>query len=373
MSIVSRHIAPVLVLAMIGSAYAGVYRSGETVRINAGDSLATDLVAGSRDIEVAGYVDDDVYAGCQRLVIAGDVTDDVLAACQQLTVGGKVGDKLVGFAQNILIDGEIGGDVLAYAADVRVTKRGHIRGNLHLGTGSFRLDGGRIDGWVRGGAGSLSLNGSVGDSLRLEAGSVEFGPDYRAQGTTLIAGRPIDRETLTNAPEDLQLVIKKELPFYRTRFFYWSFISMFIVGVLGIAVFRKFSRNLINYARGNLALNLGVGLLFLLATPVVILILAVLILTIPMALILLAFYVVLLYLGSIITGMWLGYALLSLKGSDRARTNLFVALLVGLILVGLLTKIPLVGWLIHLAIICFGSGSFVAYFWNLRKTEVQAA
>lgn len=355
-----------LVLATLSNLQGAEFRSNDNIRVNAGDTLATDLFAGSRSVDIRGYVDGDVYAGCQTVDIDGQVAEDVIVACQKLVVRGTVGDMVIGFAQSIVIDGQVGGDVLAFCGDVKVTGRGHIKGNLYVGTGHLSLDGGRVDGWLRGGAGEAYLNGSVADSVRLEAGHVRFGKEYQAKSTKLVVASPLSRDRAKNLPDNLEIVIKEEQGFYESKFFYWSFLSMFIVGLLMVLGLKDFTRSYLAFSGANALQNSGVGLLFLIATPIAVAIFVVMVLTIPVALILSALYLILLYLSSVFAALLIGNYLLSLMAKNNDQANPVWQLLVGLALITLLAQLPYLGWLVRLAAICLGSGAVLAYLWSLR-------
>lgn len=353
--------------ASVASGLGADYRGNENVRVEAGDSLFADLISGSRYVDIMGYVDGDVYSGCERMNVEGEIKDDFFAGAREITVKGKVGGMVVGAGQSVTIDGEVGSDVIAFGAEVRITPRAHIKGNLFVGSGSLMFDGGRVDGWIKGGVGQLYLNGSVGEPVSLEAGDVRFGNDYYApQGTRLTLPKDLDSH-MPNLPNNLEIEIKNRKAFYQSGFFYWSLVSMFVVGLLISLIFKNFTHNLLDVARRNIFKNTGIGFLFLIAAPIAIIILIALILTIPAALILLALYFILLYLSSILTGLYAGKYIFELLGKKSEQPNLVLSLIVGLILVVLFPKLPFIGWLIKLAVISFGMGSFVVYLWGFRQ------
>jgi len=357
-------------LAIVSFVKGGDYRSGKAVRVNATDSLSTDLLAGARYVDILGYIDGDIYSGGQKINIEGEVTDNVMVCGQELAIRGKVGGMVMGCFESILIDGEVAGDVIVFGGEVRITERAHIKGSLFVGTSAFYFEGGQIDGEIGGGAADVYLNGSVGKSVELEAGKVDFGPDYHAAlGTEL----QLEKEMKGgNIPEDLEITLKKKSAFYQSKFFYWSFIAMLIVGFLITKFFKTFISELVNFASEDLLKNAGFGLLFLLIVPLVTIVLLILILTIPIALILLGLYIILIYISSIFTGIFIGDHILSLTGKEKLRGNLFLPLLIGLVLIVFLQNLPFIGWLIRFAAVCLGSGSFVLYLWHLVKTRPKA-
>lgn len=363
----------ILVLIFVSITNAAEYRADESVYVNKGDTLESDLFAGAKYVEVLGTLKGDIYAGCQELRIEGEVYDDVIAACQNLSINSKVGDQVVGFAERITIDSEIGGDVLAFGGTVRITKNAHIKGSLYVGTGNLLFEGGRIDGEINGGAGKAYLNGYVGKTVELGAGTVGFGKDYNAvNGTKLKLHKPLPKGA-ENVPDNLEVIIQEREYFFQGFFFYWSIVAMFVVGLLMVTLFKNFSLDLITYGKKYMLKNVGLGFLFLVVTPIVIVILAVLVLTIPVSLMLLAVYLILLYLSSIIAGLFIGDYFMGMLKKNGNSANLILSLLLGIILIALIPKIPFIGWLSSLLFICFGLGTFVLYIYQLSKAKQQAA
>lgn len=359
----------ILCLAAL-SLTAAEYRGAETVRVLDGDTLGTDLFAGCRTVDIEGFVNGDVYAGCERITVRGEVVQDVLAGCESLEIRGKVGDMVIFFGSDLLVDGEIGGDVLAFGGKVRITERGVIKGNLIVGVGDLLLEGGRVEGYVRGGAGYARLNGAVGQYLEMQAGHVRFGSNYSAPGgSKLTLPKELDPEKSGPLPDNLEIKIEKRRLFFQSLVFYWWLIALLITGLLLAALFKNFSRDYLAFAGKDFGKHLGVGFLALVAVPVGILILLLLVVTIPVGLILLALYLILLYLSLIFTALFAGDYLWKLFQKESPGTSLVWPVVLGVILVVLVPKIPFLGWLVSLAVICFGLGSFITYIWNLRRSN----
>ena len=136
-----------------------------------------------------------------------------------------------------------------------------------------------------------------------------------------------------------------------------------------IAFFKDFSRDYVAFAGRDIAKHLGIGFLAFVAAPVAIIILLILVFTIPVALITLAIYLILLYLSFVFTALYVGDYLLGLIRKNESAKPLVWPLLLGVILVLLFPKLPFIGWLFSLVIICFGLGTFVSYIWNLKQTN----
>jgi len=360
-----------LILTSIGST--AEYKAGQSVYITEKDTLKTDLFTGAETVTISGILKGDLFAGCKHLVIKGEVEDDVIVGCQTLRVGSKVGDQVIGFAQNIIIDSEVGGDVLAYAEEVWITNNAHIMGNLHVGTGNLNFEGGIIEGKILGGAKKAFLNGEVSKNVDLKLDEVQFGKKYNAvNGTSLKLHKPI-KEDAEFVPENLEISYFEAKRFFQGLFFYWSLVSMFIVGVLLISIFKNFSIDLVSYAKQNLWKNLGFGAIFFVIVPIAIIILAILVLTIPVSLMLLAIYLIVLYLSSVICGLVLGDYLIEKVKKNGNSTHLIWSLVFGIFLIALIPQIPAVGWLFSLLFICFGMGTLILFVYQLSRNSKQVA
>ena len=346
--------------------YAAEYLAREVVKISEQDTAYSDIFTGARYVDILGVVDGDVYAGCQAFTLEGEIEDDLWAGCRSLEIRGNVKDNVFGAAGTIVIDGEIGGDVIAYSGSVRITDRAKIKGNLYVGSGQLFFDGGRIGGNIKGGAGMIHLNGNVKGKVELEGKKVSFGPNYQAgDGTQLTLERELNRENMPNIPADLEVIIKEHKHFYNSVFFFWFFLSLLIVGIIIIALFKNFCLDYISHSRENPLKHLGLGFLVVIVTPIVLAVLMVLILTIPVGLILSAFYLILLYIGIVFASLFSGDYLLKLFKKD-GKSSLFWPLVLGIVIFVLLIQIPFVGFIFNLIVISFGSGSLISYIWKLK-------
>ena len=364
----------IILIFLAGLLHANTYKSGEVVRLSENDTLVNDLICAGRYIEIQGHLAGDLFSGSEQMTLDGTIEDDIVAAGRTVLIKGSVGDMVIGMGEKVLIDGEVGGDVLVFGGEVRFTERATVNGNVYVGAGNVRLEGGQIGGWLKGGAGTVWLNGSVAGRVILETGEVDFGPDYQAeQGTKLTLPEPLDRDNMAYVPEDLEIVIEEKEAFYESGFFYWSLISMFVSGLLLGLVFKQTTRNLLEYASQSVLKNTGIGFLIVFLTPFATALLIVPLITLPLALILGAIYLITLYVGLLFSGLFLGSYLFSMLQKGQALGSLIAPFVIGLIILVLATEIPYLGTLIKLILVCIGTGSIVTYFWQLKKSSPAIA
>jgi hypothetical protein len=91
------------------------------------------------------------------------------------------------------------------------------------------------------------------------------------------------------------------------------------------------------------------------------------------SLILAALYGILLYLGLLFSSLFLGSYLLSLIQRGEALGSLILPYIIGIIIMILVTKIPYLGTLIKVGLICLGSGSIITFLWTLKKGAMETA
>ncbi len=357
----------VLLVAAINTD-AAEYFSGKTIKVAFGDTLDQDLFAGCNEIQIFGYAAGDIYGACESFKIEGKVSDDVLAACRSFELNGIIDDGLIVFAETITIAGTVRGDVLAFGREVRLTDRTKLEGNIFIGTGEFYQDGATIAGNVSGGSGKVYLNGKIGGKVELEVQNIEFGSGYSAGGGTIITvPEGFDESSISFAPSDLEIYYEETDYFFQTGFFYWSFFAFLVTGLLIILVFKNSSKDYVSYARSNLPVSLGAGVIFAIVTPTVLTIISFFVITIPAALIVFFIYLILIYLSFIFSAIYAGDYLRNLVFKTNGDRSLIWPLVIGLIVICLAVQIPYLGWLFGITFICFGSGSLIMYIWHTKK------
>jgi len=353
--------------------YGADYRGGESIYINTGDSVTTDLFVSARYVELNAPVADDIYAACQEIVVNDEVGDDLLAFCQAVTVKGHVQDMVLGFAQKITIDNTVEGDVLAFGSEVHLTPNAHIKGSLLVGCGTLTIDGGKIEGGISGGSGQAYLNGAVNGKVSLNAGNIRFGDNYNAAGGTSITLHEPLKEEIKNSPADLEISVEPQKHFFQSGFFFWAFAAALVTGLFMITFFKDFSREISLFARTYALKNSGIGSLLLFMIPVIIIILLVLIITIPISLMFTAVYLFLLYISTIVSGLALGCYIMDKFRKNGRPSKLFLSLFIGLIIIFLIVETPYIGWIFSFAALVLGMGSFVMYFYNKLPGKEQNA
>ncbi|MDY6817606.1 MAG: polymer-forming cytoskeletal protein [Halobacteriales archaeon] len=292
------------------------------------------------------------------VVVAADETVDGLqASAGTVIIRGTVDGDLRAFAGNVFIEGNVTGDVEAFAGNVRVA--GTIDGDLQVFGGNLLVEpSGRIGGTLEAGVGSLTIAGTVGDTVRADSGSITLAPTARIDGDVVYAGELTDEgATVTGSvirDQDLELGGQPSVPSVPGWIFgvYGGLVTL-AVGLVLLLAFPDFSSHVADRALDQPARTAGIGLLVLLGVPIGMVIVMLTLVGIPLAIAGFLVFGLGLWIGSVYGRFAVGVWILSLLD----RHHRWVALLVGVLVVGLLTRIPWIGGLFDFVVVLLGFGA----------------
>ncbi|MGH2471527.1 MAG: hypothetical protein ACRDG6_03860 [Candidatus Limnocylindria bacterium] len=338
-----------------------LYAFGVNISING--TIKGDLIATGQNISVDGNVTGDVIAGANSISIRGQVGGSVRAAGQALFVDGKITNDLVfgGNQFELTANGRVGRDALIAAGTTTIS--GQIARDLQVGSSNAKIDGG-VGGDVLASVERLQLTdrATVGGDLKYTSST-----EAQIANTSSVKGA-IQRETpdrgqapLVTGPAALVLDWLKGL------------IGLLILGILVVFFFPGFSRRAGEALVRSPWMSLAVGALVLVGVPilaVVFFVVGVLIGGWWIGFVVLALYGVVLALSIPVAGVGVGGALLRL---GRRPVPVWLALLIGLVVLLLVALIPILGPLVFFIACLFGMGATVIAVVGNRRAEVAAA
>jgi cytoskeletal protein CcmA (bactofilin family) len=400
----------VVVLWMVPTTHASEVRSGDTLIIEAGETINDDVYALAQTVIVNGTIEGDLIAFATDVTINGRVTGDLLGAGQSVVINGTVEDdvRMAGAVLQLGANGQVGDEVMSAGYSLDMQSGSQVGGDLTFLGGQATIDG-TIGGDLMVNAGSLAFNGTVAGDANVAVGGAEtqpainplqFMPDAPdmptvAPGLTVGDNAKVGGEVNIEVPDraiaadvpaelnpnvevsaapvattnDSNLFVDSGMKFIG-RFLVFAIAAIFVVWLASI---------LLQEATGFLSekplpsLGWGALLYFVLpifavvifgAASIVALILGliglgsiattIIVFTVMiLAAALLAFIVILALLTKIVAG----YALGKLIFRSRPDTNFWVVMLVGLAIVALLIALPIAGGLLNLLISMMGLGA----------------
>jgi cytoskeletal protein CcmA (bactofilin family) len=278
---------------------------------------------------------------------------------------GKVGGGLKAFGANVLSTGDVKGDLRSCGANVALAGRYHSKvtaagANLTL-SGTFD--------------GDVNVKGAriiVAPTAVIKGNLIYASADLIVQKGARITGEVIQRQAAANK-EWIEKWARKGLKaLIPLGIFCWliSLAALIIVGLIIYYVFPKRTNAVITTISLSPWKNFWYGFVFLVVVPIAIVIAFITVVGIPLGIIAGILYGIALYISSIYMGVWIGRKILGYLKKSMAVAY-FWPLVVGVVIIGLLTLIPVIGCLFRLVIILFALGAMWLVTWNSIPSSAQ--
>lgn len=369
-------LAPFLLLAA-PAAHAGEFVHGKpNYTLPAGQTVNTDLVVFADVTRIDGTVNGDVIVWSAEVKINGHVTGDVISFCRELRVNGQVDGNVRDWSQSLIIRGTVKKNVLAGAENIELDSKGQVDGSVTAGAAEALLNGqiGR-DLMASTGTGTMTIDGSVGGNAKVKGGELHIGSTADMSGSTTFEGhrKPVvDSGAKLASP--IVFTLLKEGPVYSSARYYWHRVlfwgAAFLFGLVLIFLLPGFFAEGVRASRKFLP-SLGLGLVTMIATPIVAVIICVTVVGLGVGIATLLVYAIALYASQVFISTWLGGALL---GPGEGTGALLGRLALGLAILQGLEMLPFhVGVIIKLVALWWGMGAIaIAVYRHLRHTGALA-
>ncbi|MCO8267250.1 polymer-forming cytoskeletal protein [Haloferax sp. AB510] len=300
-------------------------------------------------------VDGDLDAVGGTVVIAGTVTGDVSATSGTVLVTetGVINGNLDGVAGSVTIEGTVNGDVSLAGGAVFVRDTAKIDGSLDAAGGTVQLDG-AVAGNVRVGAEELAVGPTarVGGSLEYDAATATVDSAAVVDGgVRQVDGLVVASPVVAGAPFQFGQFEAPVIPGWVVSG-YWL-LANFVLGAIIVLVAPDFARRVTGLGTKKAVRSGGVGLLAIVAVPIVLLLLLLTIVGIPLSLAGGVGFLLVLWVAGIYGALVLGTWLLSLADYD----NRWAALFAGLFVLAVLDFVPL-GGVLEFVVLLVGLGAF---------------
>lgn len=332
--------------------------------------------AGSRASEAAVVIADDLMTAGETVQVNADVRGDVAAAGADVNIGGAVEGYVLGAGRHVRIDGPIGNDVWAAGETVDIDntignnamvagrvvhlQRGAVVGeDAHLAGNEVTVDG-RVERDLRIGASVAQIRGAVGGTVRARTEHLSVGPGA-VIGGDLIVTSPRRPEVSPGAQVSGQIRYEEEprrwSPLAWPGIWLSTFGALLVLGLAYTAVAPARARRVADTLRTRFGRSLLMGAAALVLVPIAIAALAFTLVGIPLAAVMLALYVLFLLLSGVFVSHGVGGWLL--ERFHRSSASSWMRVTLGALVVSLAMTVPVVGWLVALAVVIVGTGAFV--------------
>jgi len=356
-------------LALPPAAAAAEVRHGTpNYTLSSGEEIKTDLFVVGDSIRINGSVDGDLAVFSRSVTVDGHVRGDVLCFCNQLRVNGIVDGNVRVWAETITLTGVVGKNVMVGGEEVELGDKGKVGGTMTLAVGNAQLDGEVAGDVMAVSGGAFEVSGSIGRAT-IHSKTLTIGPSAEIKGRIKYEGHH-EAEVASGAKlaSPIEFSLEKEGPDYKSLGYYWHrtllWGASFLFGLAVLMLAPGFFFDATT-ACNRFGVATGFGILFLIATPIVAILVCCTIVGIGVGIATVLLYLIALYAAQVFVGCWLGEKLL---GSSHGIASAIGRLALGLAILRGLEMIPhWVGAMVSSVVLVCGLGAIVlAVYRNVR-------
>ena len=346
------------------------------VFVAADETVNDSLIAVGETVEVNGNVAGDLIAFGRRVVIRGKVDGVVITGGETVTLDGTVDGSVLAGAEKLAIASvHIGRNLFAGGESVTVSEDASIEQNVLAGGEKVSLAG-KIGRDALGGAEDLEVASTIGGALTTFSSRLTILAPARITGDVNAHVEKDEDVVVSPGAEIGGELVKHVEKFsieenrYATGSFYLSELlwlaAAFVTGLGLLALVPGLRRVAIRDA-GDALRTSAVGLVALVATPIIALLVCLTVIGIPLGLIGFVLWCASIYLAKIVVAQLIGSHFV--EAMAQSRKHFAVALLFGLLVLTLLTNLPFIGGFVGFIVTIAGVGLLVLF---LRE-EVRPA
>jgi len=352
-------------------------KKGQSVVIGEEEGIDDDLMVFARTLDIRGMINGDVYAFAQNVNIAGDIDGTIFTGAATIDIDVMAARSIWAGGGTVNISGDIMNNVVLFGGGIRIDENAMVGKDLKVYGGEVKVEG-EVNGSIKVGADRFIMAGRSGQ-VTVEAKEVTISSPARITGDLIVRGKKeptietgavIEGETKFEETKEAKGEEKAFIaiaPLIASLIWLAKiilFIAKILVGVIMIALLKNYLRRIIDTLITRPWHSLGWGFLGLIVIPVSVVILFIILVGFPFAFLGLYVYTILLYLSSIIVGLVIGELIIRLFKTE-GEISLYLSLIVGVLVLSFVELIPVLGILIRIATVLFGSGALLFGSWIL--------
>jgi len=339
-------------------------------------------------------VDGNLIKAVGNANIDGAVNGDVIIIGGTITISGPVAGDVFAVGGNIKIKGDVMGSVRVAGGDVVIS--GYVERNVNAAGGTVELAdsaevgwdliaaggnvvvNGKVNGNINIAGGNIILTSEVGKNLDINLGASGYATlrstskvngDFNYLAATqdqidINEGAEVIGETNHKTVTSARL---KAAPAFGAIYFFGKLVSlfgMFIVGLVMITLVPKVVTQVSVQMTKSPGRSIGWGLIYLILTPIVIILLMITIIGIPLAMILIPMYFIAVYLSGIFVGVTVGLLLVNWITKGKYKKTLIWPMILGLVVADIVFSIPILGWILATLAVMWALGALI----EVKKT-----
>lgn len=341
------------------------------------DTIAGDFVTAAGNVELGSNVEGDVYMAGGNIAIQRQVNGEVFAVGGSVAIQSKVRDDLYAAGGSVRLDSEIGGDVKAVGGHLSLSPEASVEGRASLAGASIEVKG-RVGKSLKALGETIRLSGEIRGDVDLTAREVEILPGanirgklrYRSPQPAKIDSAAVIQGGVSYLPMEIERGAATAGKVAGMLGAVLAVAGLALLGGLLLTLFPAFVRTASNTLGSEPGKSLILGFALLVSLPVAVVLLLVTVIGIPIGLAALLLYPLALVLGYLTVAFYAGDKVMTLLRQGGASASArFVAFLVALIMLALLTSIPWMGGFIAFMSVLFGLGAWILYLYRMYSSH----
>lgn len=361
--------------------YGLVVKSGDNIEIKVDEVIDDDLVAFGQNVSIKGEVNGDIYAFGQEVEVTGDVAGTIFCGASTVDIDAQINGSIWAGAGKVRIAGNVYNNVLIFGGTLDVEENTRVGNDLIVYGGKAKIAG-EVDGVIKGGMGTFVMSGKSAsvninaDKITIKSGAsisgdlvIESGQEPTIEEDAEILGE-IRLKSIGDVDEEVAFAIAPIIVFLIIVFKVIVFIAKIIVGIVLIVLSKKYVRRIMDTMVTKPWHCLGWGFVGLIVIPVAVIILLSILFGYPFAVFGAYVYTIIFYLASIFAGLVIGEKVIRLFKKE-GDVSLYLSFIVGMIVLFVLGLIPILGFIVKIIVLLFGSGMVLYGSWNLIR-EMKA-
>jgi cytoskeletal protein CcmA (bactofilin family) len=313
--------------------------------------IAGDLIGAAKNIKINGEIAGDLIVVAQEVEVNGRIEGNARLASTKFALNGFVAKNINALAEEIYLNPEsfVGWDVLAAAKTIFI--KGIINGGLDVSGENIVIDS-QINKDV-----NIKLEGELQGLTVLPTTTINGSLNYSANQETLIA----NQENFKQGVNFKEYEGRKERGAKEAGNILFSILAALAIASFFFYALKGINKKTMDSLSGFAPIDLVPMLIFLVITPIIILILFVTIIGIPLSLLLAVFYFGLIYLAKIVAVIFVSQLVQKKLGKEK---NTFLFLMLGIIISWLIFALPYVGNIVATVATLFGLSGLIKYVRN---------
>lgn len=349
----------------------------EVTTLNSSETVNRNYFAANERVELDGTVNGDAFVAGGMVNVDGKVNGDLLVAGGEVNISGEVTDDVRVAGGQVRINGKVGKNLTVVGGNVEVSETASIGKSVVAVGGNVTLAA-PIGGTINAGSGNLTIGNTVGGDVEVGVGALRLTSKAVVNGNLIYWS---EDDAIIDQTAQVTGEIKRQTPPMRegdvgkdgAKFLgiiavfalavkIVNLVSWFLIGLLTLHFLPKLFDTSIKTLKDKPWPSLGIGFLTLVIVPILGIGVMLFVVGIPIGLILMGLWLIAIYLARIPVVYFIGEWAMQRFGR---KPHQVWTLILGLVIYGVVTILPIIGGLVGLFATLFGLGA-----WILAKKEI---